>query len=208
MPRAKDTNARVTRWFLTLQDFHFAVRHQAGAANANADGLSWIWEAFTGLSGVTPHPPPKFPLLSHDTNGTRTTLGEGGRGECDECPEASSASPWKQARNTCPSSSQADRSQLQLITRQLHKPAPLEHSTDSLHRERRKRAPTAPEHPRGLFPLFALPSFKINPPSGAFIKQSLSCDPSPRDYIYIYNFFLFIYFYFFFICKVYIISSL
>ncbi len=74
MARAKDTNARVTRWFLALQDFHFDVRHRAGTANANADGLSRIWSAFSGLSGVTPHPPLKFPLLSHCTNRTRTTL--------------------------------------------------------------------------------------------------------------------------------------
>ncbi len=39
MARAKDTNARVTRWFLALQDFCFVVRHRAGASNANADGL-------------------------------------------------------------------------------------------------------------------------------------------------------------------------
>ncbi|KAL0199469.1 hypothetical protein M9458_008009, partial [Cirrhinus mrigala] len=46
MARAKDTNARVTRWFLALQDFHFSVEHRAGAANANADGLSRLWSAF------------------------------------------------------------------------------------------------------------------------------------------------------------------
>ncbi len=74
MARAKDTNARVTRWFLALQDFHFVVRHRAGAAYANADGLSRIWAAFAGLSGVTPHPPPINPLLSHVSNRTRTTL--------------------------------------------------------------------------------------------------------------------------------------
>ncbi len=76
MARAKDTNARVTRWFLVLQDFHFIVRHRAGTANANSDGLSRIWSAFTGLSGVTPHPPPFSPLW----------LSQGG-GECDERPE-------------------------------------------------------------------------------------------------------------------------
>ncbi|KAI2662301.1 Retrovirus-related Pol polyprotein from transposon 17.6 [Labeo rohita] len=48
MARAKDTNARVTRWFLALQDFHFEVRHRAGVANANADGLSRIWTAYAG----------------------------------------------------------------------------------------------------------------------------------------------------------------
>ncbi len=78
MARAKDTNARVTRWFLALQDFHFVVRHRTGAANANANGLSRIWAAFAGLSGVTPHPPPINPLLSHVSNRTRTTLGGGG----------------------------------------------------------------------------------------------------------------------------------
>ncbi|KAI2646137.1 Retrovirus-related Pol polyprotein from transposon 17.6 [Labeo rohita] len=61
MARAKDTNARVTRWFLALQDFHFEARHRAGAANANADGLSRLWTAYAGLSGVISHPP--LPLL-------------------------------------------------------------------------------------------------------------------------------------------------
>ncbi|KAL0153383.1 hypothetical protein M9458_051302 [Cirrhinus mrigala] len=64
MARAKETNARVTRWFLALQDFHFDMRHRSGASNANADGLFRIWSAFAGLSGVTPHPPLIFPLLS------------------------------------------------------------------------------------------------------------------------------------------------
>ncbi|KAL0192560.1 hypothetical protein M9458_010856, partial [Cirrhinus mrigala] len=40
MAQAKDTNARVTRGFLMLQDFHFDVRHRARTANAN--GLSRI----------------------------------------------------------------------------------------------------------------------------------------------------------------------
>ncbi len=78
MARAKDTNARVTNWFLALQDFHFVVRHRAGAAHANADGLSRIWAAFAGLSGVTTHPPPINPLRSHASNRTRTKLGGGG----------------------------------------------------------------------------------------------------------------------------------
>ncbi|XP_073681655.1 uncharacterized protein [Garra rufa] len=46
MAKAKDTNARVTRWFLALQDFRFDIKHRAGAANSNADGLSRIWAAF------------------------------------------------------------------------------------------------------------------------------------------------------------------
>ena len=40
MAGAKDTNARVTRWFLALQDFHFKVDHRPGKEQANADALS------------------------------------------------------------------------------------------------------------------------------------------------------------------------
>ena len=40
MAGAKDTNARVTRWFLALQDFHFTVDHRRGKEHANADALS------------------------------------------------------------------------------------------------------------------------------------------------------------------------
>lgn len=44
MARAKDTNTRVTSWFLSLQDFFFQVQHQAGAHHGNVDGLS-RWHA-------------------------------------------------------------------------------------------------------------------------------------------------------------------
>ncbi|KAL0152976.1 hypothetical protein M9458_051729 [Cirrhinus mrigala] len=81
MARAKDTNARVTCWFLALQDFHFDVRHRAGADNANADGLSRSWTAYAGLSGVIPRPPLVSPLLSPFVPRARTTL-KGG--ECDK----------------------------------------------------------------------------------------------------------------------------
>ena len=40
MATAKDTSARVTRWFLALQDYHFQVVHRPGRAHANADALS------------------------------------------------------------------------------------------------------------------------------------------------------------------------
>ena len=40
MATAKDTNARVTRWFLALQDYRFKVDHQPGREHANADALS------------------------------------------------------------------------------------------------------------------------------------------------------------------------
>ncbi len=120
MARAKDTNARVTRWFLALQDFCFVVRHRAGASNANADGLSRIWSAFAGLSGVTPHPPPVSPLLlPYVSTGTRTTLRGG---ECDERPEHSSALPWRRTRITCTSSSRMDRPHLRLVCPRPDKP--------------------------------------------------------------------------------------
>uniref|UniRef100_A0A9J8B9T8 ribonuclease H n=1 Tax=Cyprinus carpio carpio TaxID=630221 RepID=A0A9J8B9T8_CYPCA len=115
MARAKDTNPRVTRWFLALQDFHFTVQHQAGTANANADGLSRIGAAFAGLSGSTPHPPHISPLFRR----RRSTLRGG---ECDGCPERSSASPWQHIGITGTSSSRAERPHLQLMKRQLLQP--------------------------------------------------------------------------------------
>ncbi|KAI2649246.1 Retrovirus-related Pol polyprotein from transposon 17.6 [Labeo rohita] len=48
MARAKDTNARVTRWFLALQDFSFTVEHRAGIAHSNANGFSRLWSAYAG----------------------------------------------------------------------------------------------------------------------------------------------------------------
>ena len=38
MATAKDTNARVTRWFLALQDYRFKVVHRPGRANVNGSG--------------------------------------------------------------------------------------------------------------------------------------------------------------------------
>ena len=40
LARNKDTNARVTRWFLSLQPFAFSVVHRSGTAHGNADALS------------------------------------------------------------------------------------------------------------------------------------------------------------------------
>ena len=37
MARNKDTNARITRWFLELQDYQFKVEHRAGKKHGNAD---------------------------------------------------------------------------------------------------------------------------------------------------------------------------
>ena len=38
--RLKDHNARLTRWSLTLQPYHFVVKYRAGKTNGNADALS------------------------------------------------------------------------------------------------------------------------------------------------------------------------
>ena len=40
MSRHKETNARITRWFLSLQPYAFSVVHRSGAAHGNADALS------------------------------------------------------------------------------------------------------------------------------------------------------------------------
>ncbi|CAJ0968777.1 unnamed protein product [Ranitomeya imitator] len=40
MRNAKERNARVTRWFLSLQNFSFSVEHRAGKSQGNADVLS------------------------------------------------------------------------------------------------------------------------------------------------------------------------
>ena len=55
MATAKDTNARVTRWFLALQDYRFRVDHRPGREHANADALSrrdaCLW-AIRGAPGL------------------------------------------------------------------------------------------------------------------------------------------------------------
>ncbi|XP_063070441.1 uncharacterized protein LOC134461440 [Engraulis encrasicolus] len=40
MARNKETNSRITRWFLSLQAFNFSVVHRAGRSHGNADALS------------------------------------------------------------------------------------------------------------------------------------------------------------------------
>ncbi len=115
------------RNYATVEKEALAVKSWTSTSScvtANADGLSRIWAAFAGLSGVTPHPPPINPLLSHVSNRIRTTLRGG---ECDEHPGISSASPWKQRQNTCTPSLPADRSQLQLVSRQHYKPSRSRH---------------------------------------------------------------------------------
>lgn len=41
MAREKDTKTRVTRWFLSLQDFFFQVQHRVRANHGYANGPSW-----------------------------------------------------------------------------------------------------------------------------------------------------------------------
>lgn len=56
MARNKETNSRVTRWFLSLQPFNFSVLHRPGRRHGNADALSrrdafWSSSALPGASG-------------------------------------------------------------------------------------------------------------------------------------------------------------
>lgn len=39
----KDTNARLMRWYLTLQPYAYTIRHRTGKDNANMDFLSLLW---------------------------------------------------------------------------------------------------------------------------------------------------------------------
>ncbi|MGH0183399.1 UNVERIFIED_CONTAM: hypothetical protein FKN15_011954 [Acipenser sinensis] len=43
MKTNKEKNARITRWFLSLQPYKFVVEHRKGKENGNADGLSRIY---------------------------------------------------------------------------------------------------------------------------------------------------------------------
>ena len=56
MAGAKDTNARVTRWFLALQDFRFTVDHRPGREHTHADALS---RRDTCLGGFLGYPRPE-----------------------------------------------------------------------------------------------------------------------------------------------------
>ncbi len=53
MARTKDTNARVTRWFLALQDFHFVVRHRA--RRRTLSDLGSFCRSVRGHSPPTPY---------------------------------------------------------------------------------------------------------------------------------------------------------
>ena len=65
MAKNKETNGRITRWFLSLQPFNFSVIHRPGRHHGNADALSRrdaFWSSFTlprtsgpgrGMCGIT-----------------------------------------------------------------------------------------------------------------------------------------------------------
>ena len=40
LDRLKDTNSRLSRWSLFLQEYNYSIVYRPGSANANADGLS------------------------------------------------------------------------------------------------------------------------------------------------------------------------
>ncbi len=40
LDRLKETNSRLTRWSLALQQYMFRVEHRAGSKHVNADALS------------------------------------------------------------------------------------------------------------------------------------------------------------------------
>ena len=73
MSRNKDRNARVTRWFLELQDYNFKVEHRPGKSIPHADALSRMFEA--EMSEV----PPPDSGLSGGVCGM--TVGKGPTGE-------------------------------------------------------------------------------------------------------------------------------
>ena len=65
LERMKDTNGRITRWYLAMQPFRFTVLHVPGRDNATADYLSRCssgipegGECVTGVcDGLRPHKP-------------------------------------------------------------------------------------------------------------------------------------------------------
>ncbi|KAI2645697.1 Retrovirus-related Pol polyprotein from transposon 17.6 [Labeo rohita] len=81
MARAKDTNARVTRWFLALQDFHFEVRHRGrGRQCQRRRTLTELDSLCRSVRGHSPPTPNLTPSISMRSQGQNDAWG----GECDE----------------------------------------------------------------------------------------------------------------------------
>ncbi|KAL7834854.1 hypothetical protein SRHO_G00291010, partial [Serrasalmus rhombeus] len=49
--RMKDSNARITRWYLSLQPFCFNIRYRKGSQNVTADFLSRHWDGVEHMEG-------------------------------------------------------------------------------------------------------------------------------------------------------------
>ncbi len=90
MARAKDTNARVTRWFLVLQDFHFVVRHRLEPRTPMPTVSHGSGQLSQVCQGSLPIHPLTFPYCLIVPTGLGRRLGGG---ECDECPEAHQRRP-------------------------------------------------------------------------------------------------------------------
>ncbi|XP_073784003.1 uncharacterized protein [Danio rerio] len=118
MATAKNNNARVTRWFLSLQDFNFDVQHRAGASHGNADGLSRLWSGWAGLSKHST-PPLNTLLFLRRTPRTRTTLRGG---ECSE--PCNTTSPWAQIHTSWISHQPRIAHSWTSSARERYKPAP------------------------------------------------------------------------------------
>ena len=71
LERMRDTNSRVTRWYLSLQPYRFTVTYRPGATNRVADFLSHIPEA--GGEGVSMEPGLEgpFPSLGRQESSVR-----------------------------------------------------------------------------------------------------------------------------------------
>jgi hypothetical protein len=70
LERMRDTNSRVTRWYLSLQPYRITVTYRPGATNRVADFLSRIPEA--GAEGVSMEPGLEGPFPSKDNVKTLT----------------------------------------------------------------------------------------------------------------------------------------
>ena len=97
MSRNKDTNPRVTRWFLELQNYKFKVEHRAGRKIPHADAMSRRDEEQT--SGSAPQQEPRGRVcgvsLSNNRPACKRRSGESVR------QRAPLRKPWQRGRLGC-----------------------------------------------------------------------------------------------------------